>query len=94
MISILENPWTEFMGRWTTVIVVVYGSIMGWWPLSAEDTSRKMIYGNTPDFEWCRLVTVADTQNNRHGTQTRSQSALKMELIIGAGCLSGPVVDF
>jgi hypothetical protein len=49
-----------------------------------------------PDFEWCRLVTVADTQNNQCETQTCSEPAQKMEPIIGAGCLSGPVtkIDF
>jgi hypothetical protein len=26
-----------------------------------------------PDFDWCRLVTVAGTENNRRGTQTHSQ---------------------
>jgi hypothetical protein len=36
-----------------------------------------MIYGNTLDFEWCGLLTVVDTQNNRCGTQTRSQPAKK-----------------
>jgi hypothetical protein len=25
-----------------------------------------------PDFDWCRLVTVTGTKNNRCGTQTRS----------------------
>jgi hypothetical protein len=41
-----------------------------------KHTTTKMVYGNTPpDFEWCWLVNVADTQNNRHGTQTRNQSA-------------------
>jgi hypothetical protein len=43
------------------------------------------------DFDWCQLVTVAGTKNNRRGTETRSQLAQKMELIIGAGCLSGLV---
>jgi hypothetical protein len=44
------------------------------------------------DFEWCRLLTVVDTQNNRCGTQTRSQPAKKMEPIIGIGYLNGPVL--
>jgi hypothetical protein len=38
--------------------------------MSTRNTTRKMIYGNTPDFKWYRLVTVADTQNNWHGTST------------------------
>jgi hypothetical protein len=44
------------------------------------------------DFNWCRLITVAGTENNQRGTQTCSQPAQKMELIIGAGYLSGPVL--
>jgi hypothetical protein len=49
-----------------------------------------------PDFDWCRLITVAGTENNLRGTQTHSQPAPKIELIIGAGCLSRPVpkIDF
>jgi hypothetical protein len=49
-----------------------------------------------PDFNWCRLVIIVDTENNWHRTQTRSQPAQKMELIISAGYLSGPVpkIDF
>jgi hypothetical protein len=41
------------------------------------------------DFDWCQIVTVAGTENNRRGTQTHSQPAQKMEPIIGADyCLS------
>jgi hypothetical protein len=49
-----------------------------------------------PNFEWCQLVTVADIQNNRRGTQTRGHPAPKMERIIGVGCFSRPVplIDF
>jgi hypothetical protein len=39
-------------------------------------TTRKTIYGNTLDFEWYRLLTVVDTQNNQRETQTCSQPAL------------------
>jgi hypothetical protein len=39
-------------------------------------TTRKMIYGNTPEFEWCQLVIVADIKKNRHETEYRSQSTL------------------
>jgi hypothetical protein len=55
-----------------------------------------MIYGNTPWFLWCQLVTVADTQNDGHGTQTYSQPTLSMEHNIGVDCLSElvPLVDF
>jgi hypothetical protein len=50
----------------------------------------------TPDFEWYQLVTIDDTQNNQRGTQTRTHPAQKMEPIIGAGYLIGPVpkIDF
>jgi hypothetical protein len=44
-----------------------------------------------PDFDWCQLVTVVGTKNNQHGTQNHSQPEQKMEPIIGADCLSGPV---
>jgi hypothetical protein len=27
-----------------------------------------------PDFEWCRLVTIADTQKNWHGTEYHSHT--------------------
>jgi hypothetical protein len=43
------------------------------------------------DFDWCRLVTIPGTKNNRCGNQTRSQPAQKMEPIIGTDCLNGPV---
>jgi hypothetical protein len=52
---------------------------------------QKRFMVTPPDFDWCWLVTVAGTENNRHGTQTHSQLAPKMESIISAGCLSGPV---
>jgi hypothetical protein len=29
------------------------------------------------DFDWCQIVTVAGTENNRRGTQTHSQPAQK-----------------
>jgi hypothetical protein len=41
-----------------------------------DDTTKKMIYDNTVDFEWCRLVTIPDTQNNRCEIQTYSQPTL------------------
>jgi hypothetical protein len=33
--------------------------------------SRKMIYNNTSDFLWRRLITVADTRNNRCGIRAQ-----------------------
>jgi hypothetical protein len=49
---------------------------VGWLRALHETLLEKWFMVTPLDFKWCRLVTIADAQKNRHGIEYRSQPTL------------------